>query len=79
MTLEGWLNAVVVTEALQRGGLSPSREDFIRAMESLHGWDPGLGVNLEFSSTNHQGLHRVWLTRTENGRWVPEEPPEETK
>jgi ABC-type branched-subunit amino acid transport system substrate-binding protein len=79
VTLEGWLNAVVVTEALQRGGLSPSREDFIRAMESLHGWDPGLGVNLEFSSTNHQGLHRVWLTRTENGRWVPEEPPEETK
>jgi branched-chain amino acid transport system substrate-binding protein len=79
VTLEGWLNAVVVTEALQRGGPSPSREDFIRAMESLHGWDPGLGVNLEFSSTNHQGLHRVWLTRTENGRWVPEEPPEETK
>jgi branched-chain amino acid transport system substrate-binding protein len=79
VTLEGWLNAVVVTEALHRAGPSPSREDFIRAMESLHGWDPGLGVNLEFSSSSHQGLHRVWLTRTENGRWVPAEARDETR
>ncbi len=79
VTLEGWLNAVVVTEALRRAGPSPSREDFIRAMESLHGWDPGLGVNLEFSSAKHQGLHRVWLTRTEKGHWVPEEAPEGTR
>jgi branched-chain amino acid transport system substrate-binding protein len=79
VTLEGWLNAVVVTEALRRAGPSPSREDFIRAMESLRGWDPGLGVNLEFSSINHQGLHQVWLTRTDNGKWVPEVAPEDTR
>jgi branched-chain amino acid transport system substrate-binding protein len=79
VTLEGWLNAVVVTEALHRAGPSPSREDFIRAMESLHGWDPGLGITLEFSASSHQGLHRVWLTRTENGRWVPAKTREETK
>jgi branched-chain amino acid transport system substrate-binding protein len=79
VTLEGWLNAVVVTEALQRAGPSPSREDFIRAMESLHGWDPGLGITLEFSSSSHQGLHRVWLTRTQHGRWVPAETREETR
>jgi branched-chain amino acid transport system substrate-binding protein len=73
--LEGWLNAVVVTEALRRAGPNPSRVNFIRAMESLHGWDPGLGAGLEFSPTNYQGLHRVWLTRTLNGRWIPEELP----
>jgi branched-chain amino acid transport system substrate-binding protein len=72
VTLEGWLNAVVVTEALRRAGPAPSRENFIHAMESLHGWDPGLGAKLEFSPSNHQGLHQVWLTRTEKGRWVPE-------
>jgi branched-chain amino acid transport system substrate-binding protein len=71
--LEGWLNAVVVTEALRRAGPDPSRASFIRAMESLHGWDPGIGTALEFSPTNHQGLHRVWLTRTASGRWFPEE------
>jgi branched-chain amino acid transport system substrate-binding protein len=79
VTLEGWLNAVVVTEALRRAGPAPSRNDFIRAMESLHGWDPGLGVKLEFSSTSHQGLHRVWLTRTEKGHWVPAEVPEKAR
>jgi branched-chain amino acid transport system substrate-binding protein len=72
ISLEGWLNATVVSEALKRAGSNPSRADFIKAMESLHGWDPGLGVKLEFSPTSHQGMHKVWLTRTERGRWVPE-------
>jgi branched-chain amino acid transport system substrate-binding protein len=71
--LEGWLNAAVVTEALRRAGPNPTRAGFIRAMESLQAWDPGLGTKLEFSPTNHQGLHRVWLTRTVNGRWSPED------
>ena len=73
--LEGWLNAVVVTEALRRAGPNPSRISFIHAMESLHGWDPGLGTALEFSASNHQGLHRIWLTKTVAGNWVPEEIP----
>jgi branched-chain amino acid transport system substrate-binding protein len=72
ISLEGWLNAAVVSEALRRAGPDPSRSDFIRAMESLTGWDPGLGVKLGFSSSNHQGMHRIWLTRAVQGRWVPE-------
>ncbi|HXL22313.1 MAG TPA: ABC transporter substrate-binding protein [Candidatus Dormibacteraeota bacterium] len=79
ITLEGWLNAVVATEALRRAGPNATREDFIRAMESLHDWDPGLGVRLEFSPSSHQGLHKVWLTRTEQGRWVPEESSQEAR
>jgi branched-chain amino acid transport system substrate-binding protein len=71
-SLEGWLNAVVVTEALQRAGPNPSRETFIKAMESLGGWDPGIGVKLRFSHTDHQGLHQVWLTKTARAEWVPE-------
>ena len=71
--MEGWLNAVVLIEALRRAGPDPSRVDFIRAMESLQGWDPGLGFPLAFSSSNHQGIHKVWLTRTQQGRWVPED------
>jgi branched-chain amino acid transport system substrate-binding protein len=75
VALEGWLNAVVVTEALRRTGPNPSRQDFIHAMESLHNFDPGLGVKLEFSSTNHQGLHKVWLNQTIHGRWHPVPAP----
>ena len=72
ISLEGWLNAAVVTKALRRAGRNPSRADFIRAMDSLSGWDPGLGVKLEFSRSGHQGLHQIWLTKVEHGRWVPE-------
>jgi hypothetical protein len=44
-------------------------------MESLRSFDPGLGVKLEFSSTNHQGLHKVWLDQTAHGRWQPVPAP----
>lgn len=70
ISLEGWLDAVVVVEALRRAGPDPSREAFIRAMESLTGWDAGLGFGLQLSPANHQAHRRVWLTRTERGRWV---------
>ncbi|MHB8654005.1 MAG: ABC transporter substrate-binding protein [Terriglobia bacterium] len=74
-SLEGWLNAVVVTEALKRAEPDFSRADFIKGIESLGGWDPGLGVKLGFSTTNHEGMHQVWLTKTERGQWVPEQDP----
>ena len=73
VSLEGWLNAAVVSEALRRAGSNPSRASFIKAMESLTGWDPGLGIKLEFSPTSHQGMHKVWLTKTEQGQWVSEQ------
>jgi branched-chain amino acid transport system substrate-binding protein len=69
-SLEGWLNAVVLTEGLRRAGANPSRLDFIRAMEHLRGWNPGLGVDFNFSVEDHQGLHTVWLSKLENGQWV---------
>lgn len=71
--LEGWLNAVVAVEALRRTGPHPTRPGFTHAMESLGHWDPGIGSGLEFSSTSHQGLHRVWLVETRNREWAPAE------
>ena len=73
ISLEGWLNAAVVTEALRRAGNRASREDFIHALESLHGWDPGWREPLNFSPTSHQATHKVWLARAEAGRWTAEE------
>jgi branched-chain amino acid transport system substrate-binding protein len=75
VALEGWLNAVVVTEALRRTAPNPSRADFIHAMESMHDFDPGLGIKLEFSPGNHQGIHKVWLNQTAHGRWLPVATP----
>ncbi len=71
VALEGWLNAVVAGEAIRRAPPGATRAQWIEAMESLGGWDPGVGLPLAFSHTMHQGLRKVWLTRTEGGRWVP--------
>lgn len=72
VVFEGWLNAAVVSEALRRAKPNPSRAEFIASMETLGGWDPGIGCPLGFSRTNHLGLSRVWLERTQQGFWVPE-------
>jgi len=69
ISLEGWLNAAVAVEALTRMGSDESRSGFVRAMESLGGWDPGMGFRLEFSRERHQATHRVWLVRTRERRW----------
>ena len=70
VSLEGWINAAVASEAIRRAGPDPFRAGFIKALESLKNWDPGIGVPLAFSPVNHQGWDTVWLTRTEQRRWV---------
>ncbi|HEX4230080.1 MAG TPA: ABC transporter substrate-binding protein [Bryobacteraceae bacterium] len=72
-SLEGWLNAVVVTEALRRSGPELTRLNLIHGLESLGDWDPGLGRTFGFSPTDHQGLSHVWLTKAEGGHWLPVE------
>lgn len=73
ISLEGWLNAAVVTEALRRCGPELTRSNLIRALESLHDWDPGIGRAVGFSGSVHQGLSHVWLTQAEGGHWLPVE------
>jgi ABC-type branched-subunit amino acid transport system substrate-binding protein len=31
--------------------------------------------DLEFSSASHEGLRKVWLSQTVNGRWLPVQTP----
>lgn len=68
--LEGYLNAMVLVEGLRRTGSRLSRERFIDAIESIAHFDLGIGSPLTFSSTDHQGLDRVYFTRIENGKFV---------
>jgi branched-chain amino acid transport system substrate-binding protein len=77
VSLEGFLNAAVITEALKRAGPRATRPEFIKAMESLSGWDPGINAKLHFSSTSHQGLNRVWLGRMEQGQLQMLDSPEQ--
>jgi hypothetical protein len=61
----------VVVEALRRAGPQPTRSGFRQALESLKGFDLGIGATLTFGPERHQGLDSVYFTRVEGGRWVP--------
>ena len=70
-SLEGFVNAKVIVEALRRAGANPTRASFKQALESLPGVDLGIGAPLTFGPERHQGLDSVYFTRVQGERWVP--------
>ena len=71
ISLEGYVNARVIVEALRRAGANAGRPALRQALESLRGLDLGIGAPLTFTAERHQGLDSVYFTRVEGGRWVP--------
>jgi branched-chain amino acid transport system substrate-binding protein len=71
ISLEGFVNAKVIVEALRRAGPQPTRAAFRQALESLRNFDLGIGAALTFGPERHQGLDSVYFTRVEGDRWVP--------
>jgi ABC-type branched-subunit amino acid transport system substrate-binding protein len=71
ISLEGFVNAKVIVEALRRAGPQPTRALFRQALESLRNFDLGIGAALTFGPERHQGLDSVYFTRVEGDRWVP--------
>lgn len=70
-SLEGFMNAKLMAEALERLGPTPSREGMERAMFSLRNFDIGIGEHVAFSPDRRQGLLNVYYTVVEDGRFVP--------
>jgi len=70
-SLEGFVNAKVIVEGLRRAGPSPTRVGLRQALESLKGFDLGIGAPLTFGPERHQGLDNVYFTSVVNGRWAP--------
>lgn len=70
VSLEGFIDALVVADGLRKAGADPTREKFIDALESLHDVDIGLGndAKLMFSTHHHQGLDHVYPTVIRNGK-----------
>lgn len=71
ISLEGYVNARVIVEALRRAGANATRQSFRQALESLRGLDVGIGAPVTFTPERHQGLDSVYFTRVDGERWVP--------
>lgn len=69
-SLEGYINAKVLVEALKRSGRNVTRTGFINALESLDNYDVGIDEGVTFSSNNHQAFNRIYSTIIEKGEFV---------
>jgi ABC-type branched-subunit amino acid transport system substrate-binding protein len=73
VSLEGFVDALVLVEGLKHAGKEPTREGLIRGIESLHEVDLGLGpqLKLNYSAKEHKGFDHVIPTVVRGGRAVP--------
>lgn len=69
-SLEGFLAAKMTVEGLRRAGPSPSRQRFIKALESMGDVDLG-GYQLKLGPKDHNGSNYVELTFLGAQRWEP--------
>jgi len=69
--LEGFLNARILVEGLQKAGRDLTREGLIDALESIHDLELGPGVSITYGSGDRQGLDTIYFTRLEKGHFVP--------
>jgi branched-chain amino acid transport system substrate-binding protein len=73
VSLEGFVDAMVLVEGLKHAGKDLTREGLIRGIESLHQLDVGLGpqLKLEYSAKDHKGFDHVIPSVIRSGRPVP--------
>lgn len=63
LSLEGYVEAKLLVEAVRRAGSGPlDGPKLATAFEGMGGYDAGLGVPLAFSAADHNALHSVWGT-----------------
>lgn len=71
-SLEYYVAARVLIEALKHAGPQLDTEKLVDAFEAMHGLDLGLGTPISFGKSEHQGLHKVWGTQlNESGKYEP--------
>ena len=73
VSLEGFVDAMVLVEGLKRAGKDLTREGLVHGIESVHDLDLGLGAQLKlnYSAKSHKGFERVIPTVVRGGRAVP--------
>jgi ABC-type branched-subunit amino acid transport system substrate-binding protein len=72
VSLEGYVAANVLIQALKRTGPQLDTEKLIDNLEGMRNLDLGLGTSLNFGRAEHQASHKIWGTAIDdNGRYQP--------
>lgn len=68
--LEGYINAKILIEGIRRCKTILTREDLIKALESIKDYSVGISAAVTFGENDHNGLDKVYLTSIKNGEFV---------
>ena len=72
VSLEGYVAANVLIQALKRTGPQIDTERLIDTLEGMRNLDLGLGTPLNFGRAEHQASHKIWGTALdETGKYQP--------
>jgi ABC-type branched-subunit amino acid transport system substrate-binding protein len=72
VSFEGYLQASLLIEAIRRAGPRLDTDKLVNALETIHQYDLGVGSAVNFSSMDHQALHKVWGTQLDgDGHYQP--------
>jgi len=72
VSLEGFVDAMVLVEGLKRAGKDVTREKLIAGIESIHQMNAGLGPKLllNYGPSDHKGVENVYPTIVKGGQAV---------
>jgi branched-chain amino acid transport system substrate-binding protein len=74
VSLEGYIAANVLIQAIKQTGPELNTEKLIDNLEAMRNIDLGLGTALNFGRAEHQASHKIWGTAIdENGKYTPVE------
>ncbi len=70
VSLEGFVDAMVLVEGLKRAGRELTRERLVETIESIQDLDIGLGpqLKLTYGPRDHKGFDKVYYTVVRNGQ-----------
>ena len=69
-SLEGYISANVLIQAIKRAGPQFDTEKLVDVLENTSNLDLGLGTALSFGRGEHQASHKVWGTALdESGKY----------
>jgi ABC-type branched-subunit amino acid transport system substrate-binding protein len=63
VSMEGYVAANVLIEALKRTGPQLDTEKLVDTFENMRNFDMGLGTLISYGRAEHQGSHKVWGTQ----------------
>jgi ABC-type branched-subunit amino acid transport system substrate-binding protein len=70
-SFEGFLNAKLLVEILQRMGTTIDRSTVTATVEKIRAYDIGIDVPVSFGPDKHQGLDKVYYTTVQGNQFIP--------